>query len=50
LIWTHGFAGDLSRGVGLNYKIRVIPATILIGTDGRILAKNLRGAALKDAI
>lgn len=50
LIWTHGFVGDLSQGVALSYKIRTIPATILIGPDGRILAKNLRGAALKEAI
>jgi thiol-disulfide isomerase/thioredoxin len=50
LLWTHGFAGDLATGVGLNYSVRSIPATFLIGKDGRILAKNLRGSALKDAI
>ena len=37
-------------GVGLSYKVRSIPATFLIGPDGRILAKNLRGAELKEAI
>ncbi len=50
LIWTHGFAGDLAMGVGLRYKVRSIPATFLIGPDGRILAKNLQGPALKEAI
>jgi thiol-disulfide isomerase/thioredoxin len=50
LMWTHGFAGELSMGVGLSYKVRSIPATFLIGPDGRILAKNLRGDELKEAI
>ncbi len=50
LIWTHGFAGDLAMGVGLSYKVRSIPATFLIGPNGRILAKNLRGAELKEAV
>ncbi len=27
-----------------------MPETFLIGPDGRVLAKNLRGAALKEAI
>jgi thiol-disulfide isomerase/thioredoxin len=50
LIWTHGFAGELTTSVGLSYHVRSIPATFLIGPDGRILAKNLRGAELKQAI
>ena len=52
LIWTHGFAGNLLAGVnaGKVYKVRAIPATFLIGPDGRILAKNLRGAELKEAV
>jgi thiol-disulfide isomerase/thioredoxin len=50
LIWTHGFAGDLATGVGLSYNVRSIPATFLIGPDGRVLAKNFRGTELKDAI
>jgi beta-lactamase regulating signal transducer with metallopeptidase domain/thiol-disulfide isomerase/thioredoxin len=52
LIWTHGFAGNLLAGVnaGKVYKVRSIPATFLIGPDGRILAKNLRGAELKQAV
>jgi peroxiredoxin len=52
LIWTHGFAGNLLAGVnaGTVYKVRAIPATFLIGPDGRILAKNIRGAELKEAV
>ena len=52
LIWTHGFAGNLLAGAnaGTIYKVRAIPATFLIGPDGRILAKNLRGAELKEAV
>jgi len=52
LTWTHGFAGNVLAGasVGKAYKVRAIPATFLIGPDGRILAKNLRGAELKEAI
>ena len=52
LNWAHGFAGNLLAGVkaGNAYKVQAIPATFLIGPDGRILAKNLRGAELKEAM
>jgi peroxiredoxin len=52
LVWTHGFAGNLLAGVnaGTVYKVRAIPSTFLIGPDGRILAKNLHGAELKEAV
>lgn len=32
------------------YNIQAIPATFLIGPDGKILAKNLRGAALEEKL
>ena len=32
------------------YGVNSIPATFLIGRDGRIIAKNLRGAALENAL
>jgi len=32
------------------YGVSAIPATFLIGKDGRIIAKNLRGAALENAL
>jgi len=52
LIWTHGFAGNLIAGVNASkaYKVRAIPATFLIGPDGRVLAKDLGGAELKEAV
>ncbi len=37
-------------GLALSYKLRSSQATFLIGTDGRILAKDLQGDALKEAI
>ncbi len=50
LAWPQGFAGNWGAEVGSSYKIRAMPETFLIGPDGRVLAKNLRGAALKEAI
>ncbi len=52
LIWTHGFAGtpDHRSGLAISYKLRSSGATFLIGTDGRVLAKDLHGDALKEAI
>src|SRR5262249_47330155 len=50
LNWAQGFAGSLLSPVAWSYKVREIPATFLIGPHGRILARNLRGAALKAAI
>jgi beta-lactamase regulating signal transducer with metallopeptidase domain/peroxiredoxin len=48
LTWTHGV---LDRGQALDtFKVRTIPTTFVIGPDGRILAKNPQGAALKAAI
>jgi peroxiredoxin len=32
------------------YAVRGIPHTVLVGRDGRIIAKNLRGAALEQAL
>ncbi|MCA1685628.1 MAG: TlpA family protein disulfide reductase, partial [Planctomycetia bacterium] len=48
--WTQGFAGNLGGGVAASYLVRSIPATFLIGPDGRVLAQNLQGAALKEAV
>ncbi len=50
LDWTQGFAGNWGMQVGKSYKLRAMPETFLIGPDGRILAKSLRGAALKEAV
>ena len=38
------------EGVAETYLVRAIPATFLIAPDGRVLATNLRGPALKEAV
>jgi peroxiredoxin len=48
LAWTH--VSDLqfwNNAVARQYKIESIPQNFLIGPDGRIVAKNLRGQALE---
>ncbi len=50
LNWTHGLVDRFGSGVMARYDVRAIPSTFLIGPDGRILAKDLRGADLKAAV
>ena len=50
LIWTQVYGGKILEGVAETYLIRGIPATFLIAPDGRVLAMNLRGPALKEAV
>jgi peroxiredoxin len=61
LSWTQVFGGPVPwsiraapvkdfQNVGEIYSIRGIPATFLIGPNGRILARDLRGPALKEAV
>ncbi|MCR6719611.1 MAG: AhpC/TSA family protein [Chitinophagaceae bacterium] len=48
LTWTH--VSDLkfwSNEVAQQYRVQSIPQNFLIGPDGKILAKNLRGAGLE---
>ncbi len=48
LTWRH--VSDLKywqNAVAVQYGVRSIPHTVLVGPDGVILAKNLRGAALE---
>lgn len=48
LTWTH--VSDLkfwNNEVAQQYKVQSIPQNFLIGPDGKILAKNLRGAGLE---
>ncbi|WP_165227814.1 M56 family metallopeptidase [Aquisphaera insulae] len=47
LVWPQGLAGPLHTGPGHDYLLRTVPANFLIGPDGRILAKDLHGEALK---
>ena len=51
LTWTH--VSDLkfwSNEVAQKYKIESIPANLLIGPDGKIVARNLRGEALEQKL
>jgi uncharacterized membrane protein len=51
LTWTH--VSDLqqwSNAVAVQYKIQQIPQNFLVGPDGKILAKNLRGPALESKL
>ena len=49
LSWRQGFAGPDSPVVSA-YGATAIPATFLIGPDGNILAKDLRGEKTKTAL
>ena len=49
LVWDN-HVSDLkgwSSAGGRAYGIMSIPATVLIGPDGKVIARNLRGAALE---
>ncbi len=61
LSWTQVFGGPVPwsvrtapakefQNVGETYLLRGIPATFLIGPNGRTLARDLRGPALKEAV
>jgi len=52
LIWPYHVSdlGYWQSQAAKIYGISAIPATFLIGKDGRIIAKNLRGAALENAL
>jgi len=49
--WPQGFLGDWSKAKLPNeYGVRGIPAIFLIGPDGKIIAKDLRGPAILSAV
>ena len=51
LDWTHGHLGDWPETeVAKQYNLSGIPASFLIGPDGRILAQDLRGSRLTEAL
>jgi thiol-disulfide isomerase/thioredoxin len=52
LIWSNHVSdlGYWQSQAAKIYGVSSIPATFLIGKDGRIIAKNLRGAALENAL
>ena len=46
-----GFLGDWAKtSVPADYGVRGIPAYVLIGPDGKIVERNLQGAAIQDAV
>lgn len=51
LVWTH--VSDLqfwNNAVAMKYKIQSIPQNFLVGPDGKIVAKNLRGPDLESKL
>jgi uncharacterized GH25 family protein/peroxiredoxin len=48
--WFQASAGELNSRIPREYTIRAIPTTFLIAPDGRVLAKNLKGDKLEQAI
>jgi hypothetical protein len=51
IAWPQGFLGDWSQATlpGV-YGVKGIPSVWLIGPDGRVIAKNLRGEQVKLAV
>jgi len=51
LKWHQGFLGEWSRTkLPAAYGVRGIPSIFLIGPDGKVLAKSLRGPAIEAAV
>jgi beta-lactamase regulating signal transducer with metallopeptidase domain/thiol-disulfide isomerase/thioredoxin/protocatechuate 3,4-dioxygenase beta subunit len=51
LAWTQGFLGDWPEGgVQDTYHVETIPSLFLIGPDGTLVAKDLRGDAIAPAV
>jgi peroxiredoxin len=49
--WTMGFLGEWSKAeLPAKYGVEGIPSIFLIGPDGKIVATNLRGDAIKAAV
>ena len=49
--WYQGFLGDWEKiDVPATFGVEGIPAIFLIGPDGKIVARDLRGDAIKAAI
>lgn len=49
--WTQGFLGEWSKtNVPETYGVNGIPSIWLIGPDGKVVAKDLRGPGIKQAV
>ena len=51
MTWAHAFDGQgWGNALAKKFGITSIPATFLIGKDGKVVASNLRGPALEKAV
>jgi thiol-disulfide isomerase/thioredoxin len=50
LRWTQAFLGKLSKTVKADYGVYGIPSIFLVGPDGKIMVKGLRGNETKQAV
>lgn len=51
MTWTQGFLGDWNKATVPNdFGVKGIPSLWLIGPDGKVIAKDLRGEAIEPAI
>ena len=50
LVWPQVMADSDSRNIIGTYNVTYYPATFLIGPDGKIIKKDLRGQALVDKV
>jgi thiol-disulfide isomerase/thioredoxin len=51
MTWVQGFLGEWSKAeLPGTYGVFGIPATFLIGPDGKVLARGLRGPAILEAV
>ena len=51
LPWMQGFLGKGIEGaVPDRYGVRAIPALVLVGPDGKIVAKGMRGEEIQKAV
>jgi beta-lactamase regulating signal transducer with metallopeptidase domain/thiol-disulfide isomerase/thioredoxin len=50
LPWQHLNVHGTQAGVPKDYTVRTLPASFLVGPNGRVIGKNLRGEELKDAV
>lgn len=50
LDWTHAYVGGMNSRTMRDFTVRSLPATFLIGPDGKVIAKNLNGAELEQSV
>ena len=50
LTWNHVSNLDYFGPITKQYNVTAIPAMFIVDTDGKIIAKNLRGQALRNKV